>query len=493
MQITSYNEVMNRSEITLQNLDIVAKIRSLLGQGSEYEKLDYKRTLDITDKHSVIEIAKDIAAMLSSEGGSILVGADDSGVQVSDLTDAEYDKFDETKLRNALKKYITEPINVVCSMAKVDGFNHLLIECGDYPNGFVVFKIDGQYRDAAGKDKLAFRQGEVFVRHGSASERWEQHDIERILKAQIAKQKSAWLKDAELIIARMGSGTVTPSLESEAHLKQIITDFKKKLSDNTLNLSEIENAVSDVSLIAVTAVSEDNEKLFKDSVAAIMVLYKAGFDHRGNWRLNNTFNPVDLWHEILLRAPIIGGFCIENKKYLWAKYLVLQKVPGDDGRHFSNWYRHALTMASRSNKFIDSKDGKKNQLLSLSVDITQNDGQFKQATNWSADEAITYCVQFDYFASMIALDDIQAIDSSAFYTSFAFFNKDLIMQLLVDLLLDNAVKKSVFKSSDEHLAFIIQKIDELASGENFFGWDKGDWPFGLRDFMKNAKELPQKY
>jgi hypothetical protein len=483
---------MGKTESKSTDLDATAKIRSLLGQGSEYEKLDYKRTLDISDKHSVIEIAKDIGAMLSSEGGSILVGADDSGVQVPDLADAEYDKFDETKLRNALKKYIAEPINVVCSMAKVDGFNHLLIECGDYPNGFVVFKIDGQYRDAAGKDKLAFRQGEVFVRHGSASERWEQHDIDRILKAQIAKQKSAWLKDAELIMARMGNGAVPSTPENETRLKQVITDFRKRLTDNTLNLPEIENAANDVSLIALNAVVEDNEKLFKDSVAAMMTLYKAGFDHRGNWRLNSTFNPVDLWHEILLRAPIVGGFCIENKKYQWAKYLVLQKVPGDDGRHFSNWYRHALTMASRSNKFVDSKDGKKNRLLSMSADITQNDGQFKQTTNWGADEAITYCVQFDYFASMVALDDIQAIDTSAFYTSFAFFNKDLIMQLLVHLLLDEEAKKSVFKSSDEHLAFIIQKIDELASGENFFGWDKGDWPFGLRDFMKNTKELPLK-
>lgn len=52
------------------------KILSLLKQGSENQKLDYKRSFDISNKGECIEIIKDIAAMLSSGGGIILIGAD---------------------------------------------------------------------------------------------------------------------------------------------------------------------------------------------------------------------------------------------------------------------------------------------------------------------------------------------------------------------------------------------------------------------------------
>jgi hypothetical protein len=46
-----------------------------------------------------------------------------------------------------------------------------------HPDGFCIFKADGFYGKAA-----VFRAGDVYARHGSASERWQQPDIDRIRK-----------------------------------------------------------------------------------------------------------------------------------------------------------------------------------------------------------------------------------------------------------------------------------------------------------------------
>lgn len=463
------------------------KIRALLRQGAEYEKLDYKRTFDINSTHEVVEITKDIAAMLSSGGGTLLIGADDKGVAVPDFTDALATEFDEAKLRSKLKKFISEPLTIIALSTKVDGVNHALIECGEYADGFVILKADGQYQHN-GKSKEIFRKGDVFVRHGSASEKWEQHDIARIIHSQVSKQKIEWLKDAELILSRVGS-QAPAEIETKTRLKEVIKPLKQAIADDNLNISDLKLVIDEICLTAIKAVLSDSEAVFKVALDSLASCYSLGFDPKGNWRLNGNFNPADLWSEILIRLPIIGGVCIEEKRYRLAKLLVLQKVPGDDGRHYPNWYRHAFTMATRSRRLPHGSNGEKRSFLSATTSIFQNDIQYKNALNWDTEEGLTYIVRFDYFAALVALDDIQQISTRAFYPSFGLYDKSRVEQMLVDILLDEEVQKTLFKSSPENLAYIIQQIDELAERESDYYWDRGDWKYGLAQFMSAAKEF----
>jgi hypothetical protein len=58
------------------------KLRSLLAEAHEQPCLDYKRSLDLTVRRDVVELAKDVAAMQSeAAGGYIVVGADDHGTR----------------------------------------------------------------------------------------------------------------------------------------------------------------------------------------------------------------------------------------------------------------------------------------------------------------------------------------------------------------------------------------------------------------------------
>jgi hypothetical protein len=83
------------------------KLRSLLAEGHEQSTLDYKRMLNLAENRDVIEIAKDIAAMQSEPlGGYIVVGADDQGAVVSDLTPELAKLFDEATLRAKMMKYL---------------------------------------------------------------------------------------------------------------------------------------------------------------------------------------------------------------------------------------------------------------------------------------------------------------------------------------------------------------------------------------------------
>lgn len=465
--------------------DIQQKIKALLGQGTEHEKLDYKKTLDIADTHELVEITKDIAAMLSSGGGSLLVGADDAGNPVNDLSDALFEKFDETKLRNKLKKYINEPLPIRAAAVQIDGFNHILIECDEHPDGFVILKAIGQYPDGV-KTKDVFKPGDVFVRHGSASERWQQHDIERIVASRISKAKNSWLKDAELILTRIGQQNA-PEVDEKRRLKELVNSLKDKVKAATLNQSDIQLALDEICLTAIKAVHNEEEGVFKVCVDSLVACYALGFDHKGAWKLTSSFNPVELWYAVLVRLPLVGGACVEAKLYAYAKYIILQNVPGDDGRHYRTWYRHALTMSSRGNYTPRGSNGEGRSFLSATTNFFRTDIQYKNALNWDDEEGRTFIVSFDYLATLVILDDLQRIDTSEFYTSFAFYDKDRITQMLVDILLNEKVRESLFKSQPEQLAYIAKEVDDVAYQEEGLYWDKGDWRYGLTGFMATTK------
>lgn len=459
--------------------NVEERVKALLAQGAEYEKLDYKKTFNILETRDIVEITKDIAAMLSSGGGWLLIGADDKGVAVSAFSDVLYDAFDEATLRSKLKKYLHEPLGITASTVKIDENNFALIECINHPDGFVILKADGQYPHST-KTKEVFRKGDVFVRHGSSSERWQQHDINRIVNGRVSKEKVEWLKDAELILARVSHAT-EPLIEKR-RLKDLLRGLKDKISNSTLNHSDIKLVVDEISLTAIKSIHAEDENVFDICLKSLVECYSLGFDHRGRWRLDNSLNPVDVWYEILIHLPIIGGACVEAKRYESAKKLALQKVHGDDGRHYPNWYRHALTMSSRANR-----TRKGHGALSATQNILHTDERYKDTLGWSTEEGITYIVQFDYLAALVAVDSVGLVDTSAFYTSFGFYDKDRVTQMLIDILLDEDLRQKIFKSSPENVAFLIQKVDEVAQITSNYYWQQGDWKFGLREFISKAK------
>lgn len=154
-------------------------LKRLLDLGAEGPRLDYKRWMNLAQPSEVVELAKDVGAMLDL-GGHLIVGADSQGRPCGGLTPEEANLFDEAKLRSKLRKYVPEPFRLFTAVHEHAGLILAIVHILPHPAGCCVFAQKGEYvRD--GRTVLAFRQAEIFVRHGSASERAAQHDIARIL------------------------------------------------------------------------------------------------------------------------------------------------------------------------------------------------------------------------------------------------------------------------------------------------------------------------
>ena len=81
------------------------KLSALLAEQCESESLDYKDCEDLNDTGTVIEITKDVAAMMAF-GGYIVIGVDKRGVPTGNMTAALAILFDEATLRPKLAAYL---------------------------------------------------------------------------------------------------------------------------------------------------------------------------------------------------------------------------------------------------------------------------------------------------------------------------------------------------------------------------------------------------
>lgn len=154
-----------------------AKLRELLATAHEHEALDYKRQLDLADGGALIDIVKDIAAF-SAAGGYIVIGCDDRGRPSGLVTETHSTLFDESRLRAKVRRYLPEPLTLRTARHELEGDRFVVVYIGPHPDGFVIIQNDGQ--TAAGH---VFRRGDVFVRHGTASERWSANDFAQIRQA----------------------------------------------------------------------------------------------------------------------------------------------------------------------------------------------------------------------------------------------------------------------------------------------------------------------
>ena len=153
-----------------------AALAALLGMGGERDWLDYKRQFDLSTVRGVVDLAKDAGAMMML-GGYVLVGADDNGQPRGDVD--HLNLFDTATVHDKLAKYLPKRSEIRVAVHQYLGQSFALIYIAPHPDGFCVFEQDGTYRDNR-EQKLVFRRGDVFARHGTKSERWNQDDIAMI-------------------------------------------------------------------------------------------------------------------------------------------------------------------------------------------------------------------------------------------------------------------------------------------------------------------------
>jgi hypothetical protein len=148
-------------------------LTALLALQGERDWLDYKRQCDLSSARGLVELAKDIGAMMIT-GGYIVIGADDTGRPAGDVEHPEL--FDPASLHHKLARYLPEPLEIRSAVHRHQNQSYALVYAAPHPDGFCIFERDGAYPDGKGQ-ATAFRAGEVFARHGTRSERWNQRDV----------------------------------------------------------------------------------------------------------------------------------------------------------------------------------------------------------------------------------------------------------------------------------------------------------------------------
>ena len=150
---------------------MAADLAQLLGV-PESESFDRKSALDPTRPDDLLGLVADLTAMANTYGGAVLVGETGKAIPKEHLP-----LFDSARLDDKVNSFV-EPR--VCGIKSgVLDAEFLLVEVEKSPNPPHVFKREGNFHDAQGKQRSAFRAGDIFARHSSKTERANRGDFDR--------------------------------------------------------------------------------------------------------------------------------------------------------------------------------------------------------------------------------------------------------------------------------------------------------------------------
>ncbi|MDQ7903072.1 ATP-binding protein [Phytohabitans sp. ZYX-F-186] len=476
----------------------IEKLREVLAEGHEQQALDFKRTLDLNERRDIVELVKDVAAMQAeASGGYIVVGADDHGKIVPDLTPTLAALFDEATLRAKLKKYVAEPFDVRAATHDIGGQMVVLLYIGPNPEGWCIFTADGAYEKQPGaKPTTVFRVGEVFVRRGTASVRWEDADRKRLVQQVVARQKEAWRAEFRTNLAavdvnlsaqrleQLPSSAVTWKLDA-AGFDELVTELMRRNDDIPLirmlsqaqtdaaelvggDLDELKTLLDRVAGFSAIALAYERLRFFERGVDTFVKIYELGVDDHGMRRGN--IDAPRLWLEIAARIYGLGGLAVRNRNWRAVRFLANRKPRGHDFGHYSNWLRHAQVMASRA-EILDDKDNP--GLIARTRNVVRSLAALRPDAVPDSDEILDSLCQFDALAGIVVIGERGRISSGSYYTNFArYFSRRTEPAFL--LLVSNAdARKTLFVGDDQLLADAIREMSYRANREgfNYNGWD----------------------
>lgn len=165
----------------------------------ESKYVDFKSHMDVSSSGDWCELVKDVVAMANYGGGVIVFGVQNNG-RSADFDPGELLAYDPAKITDKIDKYTGRQfadfsVEAVKRRRKKKAV--MLVDAVDFP---MVFRRAGTYsRD--GKEKVAFREGILYTRHGAKSEPATETDLRAIIERQLEKVREEWLKGIREITA----------------------------------------------------------------------------------------------------------------------------------------------------------------------------------------------------------------------------------------------------------------------------------------------------
>lgn len=229
------------------------------------------------------------------------------------------------------------------------------------------------------------------------------------------------------------------------------------------------------------AVSEKTGKLLKhvsDGVYDTMMTSLAATVSANHELRRNFESTVErVWGKPLDLLYAFYGICQE----VGQEFQLTLQFPDHLDDYWTNWLRHGLTMASRSQQFTQRRDdGSEVQLslLTLAAQVIEHEAALHPDTD-DADAILTSLAQFDFLSNLAAIDGAGDTDGKVFYTNWARFRQERIQPIADRLVSDPALRQGIFRDHDDReLARALVEVGKMARSEGirydgFWGWHTG--------------------
>ena len=378
--------------------------------------------------------------------------------------------------------------------------------------GCAFFKVEGKYQKDDGKEVIVFRRGEVFWRENTRSVRITMEGLDDIIERRFAARRAELLREwaaAQRALSHTQAPAPTPRLEAsfalpsnevtptviellrqrdDIGLRQLLDDGRRRartyIEDEELAKDQLPTLLDSIVCVAATFLTYEQDVWFERTIPLLVDAYAAVADADEVKRLGisshlaPTAKAPPLWLEIIERVFALGGLAVRLEAWKAIRTLSIQ-LPGPlaESGYEANWLRHALTMASRAQRFAPTTTGKPRIGL---IDLARDDAARLACLRWDGiqpdDEALlTSIVQFDVLSNLAAIDHAGSTDTKVFYTNFARFRQERAQPAAERLLTDSHMRAEIFRGTDSELAEALVTVGHLGRGEGapydgFHGW-----------------------
>ncbi|TQJ32623.1 putative DNA-binding protein [Microbacterium sp. SLBN-146] len=468
------------------------RLRALLARGAESDDLDFKVTWDPQRKAELIELCKDIAAMESlSAGGYIVVGADDQGAPSGKFTPEPARDFDEQRVRSKIASVLGEPINLSAALHNIESNDFLLIGVGPNVDGIRIMSKDGEH-----ESRTVWRAGDVFVRRGTSSVRWNQHEARGVIERVIAARKEEWRRDI-LETVRAASPTFEPGGFVNVNVEMPAASFSAAVRElirrgdevglDLLLRKTISNAVEVVDTAtgkdARAVASELGDQLDRlDIIAALSARYPAGATFaRVIEGYREIYEAVDedfvsqprrfpLGHkEVLMHLYAVGAVLVQERQWQDLAILVRLTPISTHGGYWKSLLRKAEVMVARA-ELLKDDEGTRTGVIEAAKAVTAH--LFELIGERPPRDLTNLLVEFDVYRG-IANAGRDENDKLGAYTNFALYYSTRSEPAFLTVLDDPLARAALFDGTDVQLAAVYRHMNKAALREAFAynGWD----------------------
>lgn len=498
------------------------KLLELLAVQTELPELDYKRECNLSSARGLVELTKDIGAM-SILGGYLVIGADDSGNSVG-LPDGQASLYDQATLSAKIAKYLPNGVEIrsaVHELANGTGLRAVaLVWVGPHPDGWCVFTRNGDYMEA-GRTRTAFRAGEVYARHGTRSEPWNQADIAAARSGLVARAKDSWRAEhaeetrralqaalSGVAVAAGPSAAFTWHLD-RASFEAAAVELIRRDDDVPVRLMLRAAAAEAQRLVLLPGSTGATDlSVVLDRIAAVAALgldlRRSSFTNMAVRTLLDTYGwavedlrvhtsqhrlvPV-LWLRIAERIYSLGALAVRLQDWVAVRELALAPVPAlAREQRRSTWHRDALTQASRARLLTEQQpDGRTRELWLLlfaraaaaAEPVLRPDLPEEVSASYaSPDPLLDSLCQFDLLVTVVSGVAADATDETALldvsYPNYARAYSGRANQIVRPLVFDPQVRQALLAGArDRQLALVLDLADRVAQreGQAFRGWE----------------------